>query len=138
MEHRASVGAVGIGLQCDLSIARDLEPAADHGQKFTDAPFSIQAGSAAPKIDGVHQIAPGLRGSLFNVGEQGLLVGVHALLPVRQGIEVAVIALALAEGDMNVEAQLFAHGGPTLSWRFARRAAGHLDRAPGVLPLVRG
>ena len=41
---------------------------------------------------------------------------IHAVGPAGQGVEVAVVALAPAERDVDVEAQLLAHNGPTLLW----------------------
>ena len=37
------------------------------------------------------------------MGQQGLLVVVHPVLPARQGVEIAVVALAAAEGDVDVQ-----------------------------------
>ena len=53
--------------------------------------------------------------SLPDVGQQRLLIGVHPVLPPRQGVEVAVVALAPAEGDMDVNAQLVRLSGLSLS-----------------------
>ena len=47
--------------------------------------------------------------SLPDVGQQRLLIGVHPVLPPRQGVEVAVVALAAAEGDVDIKAQFFRH-----------------------------
>ena len=102
--------AVGVTFHGDLGGLFHLKQLFDGHQQLLHPLGAVVAGGSAPKVDGVHGDALSQRGSLLHVGEQGLLVLIHLLLFSRQGIEVAVIALTAAEGDMDIDAQLVRHG----------------------------
>ena len=113
-DHALFVHAVRVGFQGDLGVARHLKAFFYGGEELPQALFPVKTGGAAAEIDGVHQIALGLGSRLLQMGQQGLLIGVHAGFPLRQGVKVAVVAFALTEGNVDVKAQLPAHSGPTL------------------------
>ena len=70
-----------------------------HGFQQVRQPLLPQiAGGAAAEIHRVHQMAQQRGG-----------VGVHFLLAVGQGVEIAVGALAFAEGDVQIQAQCLLH-----------------------------
>ena len=109
------VHAVRVCLHRDLCVLLHLKKLAQGGEQLLDAPGPVPAGGAPAEIDGVYRDALGQGRSLPDVGQQRLLIGVHPVLPPRQGVEVAVVALAPAEGDMDVNAQLVRLSGLSLS-----------------------
>ena len=67
------------------------------------------AGGSAAEIHRVHRL-PGAAGRhLLQMADEGGGIGVHLLLAVGQGVEIAIGTLALAEGDMQVQAQCLFH-----------------------------
>ena len=46
---------------------------------------------------------------LPQMGQQGLLIVVHPALTPGQGVKITVVALAAAEGDVDIKAQFFRH-----------------------------
>ena len=105
-----AVYAVRVALYGDLRVLGQIEALADQPQQLFQAAAAIKAGRTAAEIDGIHLPAAGQGRSFLHVGHQGLLVVVHALLTSRQGVKIAVVAFAAAEGDVDIEAQLFRHG----------------------------
>ena len=105
------VHAVRVGLHGHLSLPAHVKPLLYRPHQFGDPFFPVKAGGAAAEIDGVHLIPLGKGCRLLDMGQQGLLIVVHPVLPPRQGVEVAVVALAAAEGDVDVNTQLFRHRG---------------------------
>ena len=98
-------GAVGVGLQGDLRPVPD--PALLlHGFQQGNKPLVAQiAGGAAAEIDGVHPVVLHLGGHLGDVPGQGRGIGVHLLLAMGQGVKIAIGALGLAEGNVQIQAQ---------------------------------
>ena len=110
-EQHLPVHAVGVGLYRNLHVPRHQEPPAHRRQQLGEPLGAVPAGRAAAEVDRIHLIPLGEGGGLLDVCEQGLLVLVHPVLPSRQGVEVAVIALAAAEGNVDVNTKLFGHKG---------------------------
>ena len=76
--------------------------------------LSQPGGGAAAEVDGVHLMGGGVGGDLRQLAAQDGDIAVHLPLAVGQGVEVAVDALALAEGDMDIQPKglvLFFHSG---------------------------
>ena len=98
-------GAVGVGLQGDLRPVPD--PALLlHGFQQGNKPLVAQiAGGAAAEIDGVHPVVLHLGGHLGDVPGQGRGIGVHLFLAMGQGVKIAIGALGLAEGNVQIQAQ---------------------------------
>ena len=120
-----AVSALRIGLTGDLSIPCHVKTPFDLSQHGAD-PFAAKgAGSAPADIDRVHLPAFGGGRRLFDMGQKGLEIAVHDLLPAGQGIEVAVVTFGPAKRDMDIESQLVSH-------RF------HLESLNGDLPDCRG
>ena len=74
-------------------------------QNLHQPPFSQVAGGAAAEIDGVHRVPGGKGSRLRQVGAEGVRVVAHAALVPGQGVEVAVDAFLLAEGNVDVQPQ---------------------------------
>ena len=102
-------GGVGIALDRDLAgqahVAVELQRVEDVG----DAVGSVEAGRAAAEVDAVHLVGLDRRRRLLQMGEQGVLVLRHQMLAAGERIEVAVAALACAEGDMDIDSKPFRH-----------------------------
>ena len=95
----------GVGLQGDLRPVPD--PALLlHGFQQGNKPLVAQiAGGAAAEIDGVHPVVLHLGGHLGDVPGQGRGIGVHLFLAMGQGVKIAIGALGLAEGNVQIQAQ---------------------------------
>src|SRR5699024_1435904 len=63
------------------------------------------AGRAAAEVHRVHQMVGGEGGGLRQMGAEGVGIRIHPVLGPGQGVEVAVDALAPAEGDVEIQAQ---------------------------------
>ena len=103
------IHTVRVALHGNLRVLGQIE-ALGHGFEHLPQPLlPVKAGGAAAEVYSVHLPAPGEGRGLLHMGEQRLLVVVHPALLPRQGVEVAVVALAAAEGDMDIKAQFFRH-----------------------------
>ena len=111
------LGALRVGLYGDLRVPGHAEPLGDPLQNVCQIPLRQQRGGAAAEVHRIHLIVPGVLGNLGDVGAEGLHIPLDLILRLGQGVEVAVEALAAAEGDVDVDAQgrsgLF-HIGPSL------------------------
>ena len=97
---------IGIALEGDLGAIVHIKVPADGGHDDGKAVGTEEAGGAAAKVDGVHLIAGGQLAGLLDVVAHRVQVAVkEGVLLGGQGIEVAVLALAAAEGNVNVDAQ---------------------------------
>ena len=103
-QHRQRHG-IGIGLQCHLRVAADVEAPVDLGKNAVKAAGPDERLRAAAEVDRVHLIADGARSGLADVREHCAQIPVHQLLVARtaEGIKVAVFAFAAAERDMNID-----------------------------------
>ena len=98
-------GAVGIGLQRDLRVPCHVVPP-KHRLQDTAKPRRTQiAGRAAAEIHRIHLHPGGAGRYLLQMAQQRRRVGVHLLLAVGQRVEVAIGALGLAEGDVDIQPQ---------------------------------
>ena len=100
--------AVRVGLQGDFRVPVQLIIFLHRRQQGQQAFFSEQAGGAAAEIHGIHR-AVGGAGRLLQVGQQGVLIGVHLLLPARQRVKITVRAFRAAEGNVQIKPQLVSH-----------------------------
>ena len=98
-------GAVGVGLQCDLGVGIDVIVLLYGFQQLRQPLLPQIAGGAAAKVHRVHRMLRRLRGHLDQVALQCRRVGVHAILPPGEGVEVAVGAFGPAEGDVQIQPQ---------------------------------
>ena len=107
--HGAPVHAVWDALHGNLRLAADGKQPLNQGENLPQAFFPIVGGSAAAKVDGIRHPAlhPGAKGA--QVGQQRPLVAVHLLLLTGQGVEVTVVAFALAEGNVDIDAKGVGH-----------------------------
>ena len=106
-------GAVGVGLQRDLGVGIHVIVLLYGFQQLHQPLLPQIAGGAAAKVHCVHQMLRRLRGHLDQVALQCRRVGVHAILPPGEGVEVAVGAFGPAEGDVQIQPQrmrLLGHG----------------------------
>ena len=102
--------AVGVCLHGHFRIFGHVELFIHQLEQLPHPLFAVPAGGSAADVDAGHLVLLGQRGTLLDVGQKGLLVVIHPIFPVCQGIKVAVIALAAAKGDVNVNAKCFTHG----------------------------
>ena len=97
---------VGICLKGDLRVPRYIEVPADGGKNDGKGIGAEIAGSAAAEIDAVHLIAGGQGACFLDMGADGIQIAVHqGIVLAGQGVEVAVLALAPAEGNMDIDPQ---------------------------------
>ena len=111
------IHAVRIGLQGEFHILGQGEPLFQGGYQLQQAFFPIPGWGAAADVDAVHHLLFGTGGGVQDLLEQRALVVVHPVILARQGIEVAVVALAPAERDVHIQAQRVFHGFPPQSRR---------------------
>ena len=97
---------VGVGLEGDLRVGNHIEVAADGGQNDGHTLGTEEGGGAAAEVDGVYLII-GCQGTgLLDVIADGNQIAVDQLVILAgQGVEVAVLALAAAEGNVNIKTQ---------------------------------
>ena len=105
------IHAVRVGLQGDLRPLLHGKQLLNGRQQLPQPLVPVKAGGAAAEVDGVHGNPLGQGRGLRQMGQQRLLVVIHPVLPAGQGVKVTVVALAAAEGYMNVNAQLVPLGG---------------------------
>ena len=100
---------VGVGLKGDLGVLVDPEPVLQLGEDPAQTVGAEEGRGAAAEIDGVHDIVRRQGPGLLEVDRQGLHEIVHQpFVPApADGVEVAVLALAPAEGDVDVYSQRF-------------------------------
>ncbi len=98
-------GGVRVGLQGDLRLLVQAVLLLD-GFEQPDEPLGPQiAGRAAAEVHRVHLVSGGKGGGLRQMGAQRVGVVVHPVLTAGERVKVAVGALMLAEGDMDVKPQ---------------------------------
>ena len=98
-------GAVRVGLQGDLRVPGQAV-VLFYGFEDLPQPLLPQIGrGAAAQVHAVHGVGGGPLGDLRQLAAEGGDVAVHPVLGPGQGVEVAVDALALAEGDVDIQAQ---------------------------------
>ena len=85
----------------------------EKAQNLPQAFFPVVRGGAAAEVDGVHRPALQQREKGLDVGQQSPLVAVHQLLLAGQGVEVAVVALAFAEGDVDIDTENTSQANPS-------------------------
>ena len=102
-------GGVGVALDRDLAVhahvAVELEGVEDVG----DPVGPVEAGRAAAEVEAVHLISLDRGRRFLQMGKQRPLILRHQMLAAGERIEVAVAALARAEGDMDIDSQPFRH-----------------------------
>ena len=100
---------VGIRLQRNFRVAADLEPAVQLREDAHQTARAEERRRAAAEVDGVHDIPRRAGRRLADVGEDGVEIALHKRLVARaaDGVEVAVFALAAAEGDVNIDPKRF-------------------------------
>ena len=97
---------VRVGLKGDLRIGGYVKIPANGRQNDGQRVRAKIAWGAAAEIDGVHPVAGAKGPRLFQMGADGIQVAVHQLVILAgHGIEVAILALAAAEGNVNVDPQ---------------------------------
>ena len=97
---------IGVALEGDLRVGGHIEVSADGGHDDGDGVAAEVAGGAAAEVDGIHPVAGGQGAGLLDVGADGVQIAVHqGVILAGHGVEVAVIALAPAEGHMDIDAQ---------------------------------
>ena len=103
------VDAVGIGLERDLRVGVEAEAALHFVKNFLQILRTEEAGRAAAEVDRIDQmLGRKLAGLLDVVGQRlQIVVGDVTVAPAAERIEIAVFTFALAEGDVDVNAQLF-------------------------------
>ena len=119
---------VGVGLQRDLGHGLEVEGAAHGVQEGAHGPGGEIGGRSPAQEDGADR-GPSEPGSPYlDLAGEGVDVGRYERLDPLVRVEVAVGALALAEGDVDVQRQrlradvrrLVAHAGHTLNRMFTR------------------
>ena len=100
---------VRIGLHGHFHIPGHLKFLHQHAEQLAHPFFAVPAGGAAANVNAVDRILSRQRSTFADVGQQRLLVGVHPVLPPCQRVEIAVVALAAAKGNVNVDTQSSAH-----------------------------
>ena len=103
------VHAVRVGLQGDLRPGLEGKGLPQGLERRTQPLRPVPAGGPAAEVDRVRRQGTGALRHAPEVGQKGALVLLHPALPAGQGIEVAVAALAAAEGDVEVDPQLIPH-----------------------------
>ena len=97
---------VGIGLKGNLRLTGHIETLADGGENRRHALRPKIGGGAAAKVDGVHQIVRSQSSRLFDVGAHRLQIAFQqAVVLTGDGVKIAVLAFAPAEGHMNIDPQ---------------------------------
>ena len=97
---------VGIGLKGDLSVVVHVKVPANGGQDDRHTLRTEEAGGAAAKVNGVHLVVGGQGAGLLDVSTDRVQIAVHQLVILAgQGVKVAVLTLAAAEGHMDIQAQ---------------------------------
>ena len=97
---------VGIGLKGDLRIGGHVEIFAQMGQNGGQTLSAEIAGGATAEIDGVDDVVGRQGAGLPDVAAEGIgIVGIELLVLAGDGVKIAVLALALAEGNVNVNTQ---------------------------------
>ena len=101
--------AVGVGLERDLRVRVEAEAALDLVKDLLQILRAEETGRAAAEIDRIdHVLRRKAAGFLDMVGQRlQIVVGHMTVAAAAEGVEIAVFALALAEGDMHIDAQLF-------------------------------
>ena len=99
---------VGVGFKGDLRRGRDIEVFTDGCEDGCHTVGTEKAGSAAAKIDGIHQIAGGLAACFPDMLTNGSAVILfQALFAACDGVKVAILAFAPAKGNVDINAQRF-------------------------------
>ena len=102
---------IRIGLKGDFPVARHRKPASNGVQNLNQAIGAQKGGRTATEIHRVHLVTWGQSPGLLDVQAHRLQVVLNkSLLPgAAQGVEVAVLTLAAAEGyvDINAQGNLF-------------------------------
>ena len=99
-------GGVRIGFKGDLGVIGHVKGTAHSGENGSHTFRAEESGGAAAKIDGVYPVVGRQSAGLLDMGANGGEVVLHQFIVLGgQGVEVAVNALAAAEGDVNINAQ---------------------------------
>ena len=102
---------IRIGLKGDFPVARHRKPASNGVQNLNQAIGAQKGGRTATEVHRVHLVTWGQSPGLLDVQAHRLQVVLNkSLLPgAAQGVEVAVLTLAAAEGyvDINAQGNLF-------------------------------
>ena len=106
----AQVYTVRVTLHGDLCVLLKLKKLVDGGQQLLQALGPVEAGGAAAEIDAVYRDALSQGGRLPQMGQQSLLIVIHPALTSGQGVEIAVVALAAAEWNVDINTKLVPHG----------------------------
>ena len=97
---------IGVGLEGDLRVHGHVKISPDGGHDDGNGVPAEVAGGAAAEVDGVHPVAGGQGAGLLDVGAHGVQIAVHqAVVLAGQGVEITVLAFALAEGNVDINAQ---------------------------------
>ncbi|MPN31035.1 hypothetical protein SDC9_178506 [bioreactor metagenome] len=105
----AGLGGARIGLQGDLGPRSQGQSRPHRAEQALQGGTGEQAGGAAADEDGTHRPPPHQGQGRFQVGDQGIHIGVFGnradAAPGLVGVEVAVGALAHAPGHVDVQRQ---------------------------------
>ena len=104
------IHTVRVALHSDFCALFNLKKFVDGGQQLLQTFSSIEAGCSSAKIDTVYRDALSQGGCLLQVGQKGLLILIHLVFLPGQGVEIAVVALAAAERNVDVNTKLVPHG----------------------------
>ena len=97
---------VGIALEGDLRLRGNVEIPPQSGHDDGNGVAAEVAGGAAAEVDGVHPVAGSQGAGLLDVGADSVQIAVHqGVVLAGHGVEVAVGALTLAEGHVDVNTQ---------------------------------
>ena len=97
---------IRVGFKGNFRIAGHVEIFPHGGKNGRQAVAPQIAGGAAAEVHGIDLVAGGQLSRLFDMGADGVDVGVHPLVVLAgQGIEIAILALAAAKGDMHINAK---------------------------------
>jgi post-segregation antitoxin (ccd killing protein) len=97
------VGARRVRLQRDLDIAREVEVAADEAQQPRHHVRWQEARRAAAEVNGLQPREPVLLTRRDELTFEGVDIVRHESIHPRIRVEIAIAALVLAEGDVDVE-----------------------------------
>ena len=97
---------IRVALHGDLGIRHHVEVPADGGEDHGQTVGTEEGGGAAAKVDGVHLVAGRQLTGFLDMVAYRVQIAVHQLVVLGgHGVEVAVLALAAAEGDMDVKSE---------------------------------
>ena len=107
--HGVEADAVGVTLHGDLRVEAHVAIELQLVKEVDDPVCPVVARGAAAEIDRVHLVLTDGMAGLVDMLQQRLMVFGHARVAAGERIEIAVAALAGAEGDMDIDSQFWSH-----------------------------